>query len=144
MANTRVKVPRTVLIERIQETIDRETKEHADRLAEYEKEVADFIGKLPGALEKRGKEIAALKTEEFEDFVQKTGKSSYDTGSLVRVPLSVPRFEPKHYDYKQRGYTYHHGFKSYIESLEKSKRVLEASTDEFISVSANDEYANYL
>lgn len=145
MANTRVKVPRTVLIERIQEVIERETKEHEEALAAHEKKMAEFLAKLPAAMEKRGKEIAALTGEEAEKFVEGVRNDSYDNSSLIRVPLRAPRLESKRYpSYKERGYSYPYSFESYIASLEKSKRVLEASTEELISVSANDEYANYL
>lgn len=148
MANTRVKVPRTVLIERIQEAIDKATKEHADKVAEYEKKKDELMSKLPGELEKLAKEIMSFTDDQADEFFSKLRKNNYAGDKLmVLVNLRLPLLDDDGYYYRrtERGYTYaSHDFEGYIKQLEKSKRVLEASTEELISVAANDAYADYL
>lgn len=145
MANTRVKVPRLVLIERIQESIDKATKEHAARVSEFEAAKAEVLAKLPGELERIAKEISSFSADESEEFVKHLQKTNYAGDKLqIRVDLRLPKLDDDTEYYNPRRGRPYYDFLGYISTLEKSKRVLEASTEELISVAANDEYADYL
>lgn len=148
MANTRVKVPRTVLIERIQAKIDEATKEHEAEVARFEKERDAFLAALPKAIEEKAAKITAMKPNELLEFFESLRGDSWKETCTITVKVKWPKpVNEDHYQYQRqnrRDYYSYRGFKGYIESLEKAKRVLEASTEETISVSASDFYANYL
>jgi hypothetical protein len=150
LSKTRVKVPRTTLIERIQNRIDEATKQHDDAVAEYDKEVAEFLASLPTAIEKRAKDISKLKGDEARRFVSNLRADNYEDGKVwIKVEASsLPkRSDDGAYEYLKgdRSYWYdRHDFEGYIKELKKALKVLEASTDEFISVAATDQYADWL
>lgn len=149
MANTRVKVPKAVLIKRIQAEIERATKEHDEAVAKYEKEAQEFLAALPAAIEAAIKEIAALKGDDALEFVRDLRHNAYEDNTLLRVkvkatPPARPELTfPGEID-RRYGYRNFRNFKNHIEALEKSKRILEAATEDVISISATDEYAEYL
>lgn len=148
MANTRVKVKRTVLIDRIQERIDEATKKHEAQVAEYEAKRDKFIADFPALVEKEAKRLAGLKPDAALEYFKRLRQNTYDGDTHLQVPILgqlPPQIDNNQYEYfdRRRGYRYS-GFKGYVAELEKAKRVLESSEDETISVSASDFYADYL
>lgn len=149
MAVTRVKIPRLVLIERIQERIDKETAEYEAAVADYKKQVEEFMTALPKELERIASELSKLKGDALHEQYDllDVGKGLKDVviASIRIKGLKKPTFaKPTKYEhFDGRGYT-RYGFDSYMEQMKQTKRVLEASNEETISVSTNDRYAQFL
>jgi len=143
LSKTRVKVPRTTLIERIEEHIVEAEKQLAESEAKYQKELDEFMAKLPGVIDKKVKELLALEPKEALNQL----RGGYRNRIIIDFDLRMPEFDSggDEYSYIDRrsGYQYH-GIKGFIKELKKSKRVLEASTEDTISVSATDQYADWL
>ena len=129
MNNTRVKVPRLLLIERIQQEIDTRTTEYENEMKEYE----DKIEKLRPAFVKAVKDLADLldvyTDTELDKFIAEEGYTDrYSGKATLYLDVKLPQ-KPYPLDTKY---------------AEQSKRILEASTDETISVSSRDLYYQYL
>lgn len=130
MLNTRVKIPRTVLIERIQAEIDKRTAEHEAEVEVYGKKMLALREKLGKEIKEAADKIPAFSDQEFIEFAEAnlyTHRYSQPQ-SYFGVSMKIPE-KPYPLD---------------LDHLEKSKRVLEASTDDVISVSSRDDYYHYL
>lgn len=127
MRNTRVKVKREFLIEKIKEKLAREQKKYDDQLAKFE-------GAIVAQSEAVAKELAELSKKISKD---PKNTSLYLDNSrgyrrdriLVYLQTEVMVESPSDYEIKR---------------LSKTIRVLEAATDDTISVSTMDEYYEYL
>jgi hypothetical protein len=127
MRNTRVKVKREFLIEKIKEKLAREQKNYDDQLAKFE-------GAIVAQSEAVAKELAELSKKISKD---PKNTSLYLDNSrgyrrdriLVYLQTEVMVESPSDYEIKR---------------LSKTIRVLEAATDDTISVSTMDEYYEYL
>lgn len=153
LPKTRVKIPTSTLIERIQVLIDEATAEHEKFVAEYEKEMDVYVEKAKVAFEKRVKEIIALKGEDVYSYFENAHRFSTSRGYFVHVsdlperPTPVGERERFEGGRERRGYEGYRrplGFDAYIQELMQAKRILEASTDDTISVSATDRYADWI
>jgi hypothetical protein len=127
MRTTRVKVKREFLIEKIKEKLAREQKKYDDQLAKFE-------GAIVAQSEAVAKELAELSKKISKD---PKNTSLYLDNSrgyrrdriLVYLQTEVMVESPSDYEIKR---------------LSKTIRVLEAATDDTISVSTMDEYYEYL
>lgn len=127
--NTRVKVPRTVLIDRIQAEMDKRTAEHEAEVEVYSKKMLALREKLGKELQEAADKIPAFSDQEFIEFAEASLYSSrYSEPSQMKLTAKIPE-KPASLD---------------LRYLEKSKRVLEASTDDVISVSSRDDYYHFL
>lgn len=148
MANTRIKVPRTTLIDKLQERIDEATAQYEAEVARYEKEREEFLAELPKALKKKAAEIAAMKPDDLLEYFKELRGNAYDERATISIKIKWPtEIDQDAYLYTNSEGRYRYarrGFKGFVAELEKAKRILEASKEEFISVSATDFYADIL
>lgn len=126
MRNTRVKVKREFLIEKIKEQLAKEQERYDKQLADFETAivaqstaVAKELAELSKAISKNPKDIA-LYTDAGRFWLH---------GIVITLKTKATVDSPS---------------KNEIKRLEKTIRVLEAATDDTISVSSMDDYYHYL
>lgn len=124
--NTRVKVPRLVLIERIKEAIVKGEAEHEAEMEVYRKKLAKITPLALKEITDLAAKVSAMSDEELTQFIIDTAGrySSFAYTFEVRLP-SPPYPYNSEYD-------------------ERMLRILQASTDETISVSTRDGLYQYL
>lgn len=124
--NTRVKVPRTTLIERIKEAIEKGEAEAAAEMDAYRKKIAKITTLVAKEITDLATKVSAMTEDELTEFVvEKADRySRFSIESDVKLP-SKPYPYNSEYD-------------------KRMLRILEASTDDTISVSTRDGLYQYL
>lgn len=126
MCNTRVKVKREFLIEKIKERLDRAQAKYDAKLKEYE----GVIETQSLAVAKELTELAAaIKKDPKNTTLYADAGRFWNHGIVITLKTQAVVTSPDD---------------NIIRRLQKSIRVLEAATDDTISVSTMDEYYDYI
>jgi hypothetical protein len=129
MANTRVKVRREVLIEKLEAERKRIVAAHDAEVRKAEKQRAALLSAMADELD----ELANLLVVDPDAIIRRVEgyyRSNKRDGVAIRFPrLSLPA------DPSDAAQTY---------KIDRSIAVLKAAEDDTLSIAANDEYAKYL
>lgn len=127
MRNTRVKVKRELLIEKMGERLAKRQEKFDTEMAAYETAIANEAASVAS-------EVAAIaadfKKDPVKALIEHTGQERY-SGRSVFLPLKTRVSVEKPDEW-------------HIKNLKKQIRVLESASDDTISVSTHDEYYDYL
>ncbi len=122
MANTRIKVRRETLIDKLETQKKANEKKYEKEKIKYEEDVESFRPKLEKA-------IADVLKLSNEKLVEKVSSGWGNDSQRLEIKIVVPQKPLSNYNNNR---------------LDKMISVLKAGADEFISVSTQDEYADYL
>lgn len=127
MRNTRIKVKRELLIERMKEQLEKEQKKYDDHVATFETAIIEQSEAVAKELAELSKKIS--KEPKNMDLYLRSQRMYRNDKVLIYLETKVMVDPPSDYEIKR---------------LKKQIRVLESAADDTISVSSMDDYYQYL